>query len=405
MTGSTDCWRSANSSLALNNIAIVGLHMIADTWTGVGADAPVGVYMLRNGENLLVEDCLIEKYANNIVVQGYPTTFTNAQVRRCVLSDPFRTDTGDTNIYVENVDGVLLEENVISNLLANDARGNQISHNIYIQETCARNSAIVRGNIVYNGRTNLTVRCGGRVENNLAIRGGQGIAIGYNVGTPNYVPAVVRGNVITESRNHWNGQLLGLGICFDNVDGVDCSNNVIYHGTDGGYHIGIMVNGNNRAIDVANNVVYDWQQSGGSPCAFQVVTTSLAGPITVHDNQFQQPTWGQLVWNEGGASSVVAYSNNKEHAAIARPFYDSSYLSFSEWQAAHEATANSNVPAYFDVSRNPGAYNAVLGGEASTEGFISVARHQSHAAWRTEYTAQAFNDYVRGGFNMVMGTP
>jgi hypothetical protein len=355
--------------------------------------------MLGPGTDFLVEDCEIERYGNNFIVQGFGGVYENVRVRRCVLSDPFRTDSGNTNMYIENVRGILLEENVITNLIANDAAGNLLSHNVYIQETCAANTATVRGNIVYNGRTNLTVRCGGLVANNLVIRGGQGICIGF-IGAAS-VPAVVRGNVITESRNHWNGQELGFGIVFDDAVGVDCGHNLIFHPTDGGYHLAVAINPGDGQIDFHDNVIYDWARSTGDAVGVFVNATA-PGPFTIRNNTVQQPIRGLIFVHHQGSPPSISYQVNRVFSADPAPFFDGSFLTLAQWQSTREPTAIGAQSNFPDPARSPGTYNASRAGTATTEGFILAARGLSRATWRPIYTAPVANNYFREGFGVTL---
>jgi len=54
--------------------------------------------------------------------------------------------------------------------------------------------------------------------------------------------------------------------------------------------------------------------------------------------------------------------------------------------------------SYPDPNRTIGTYNASLGGPATLEAFMAQARLQSKDNWRSQYTANAVNDYVRVGF-------
>jgi hypothetical protein len=51
-----------------------------------------------------------------------------------------------------------------------------------------------------------------------------------------------------------------------------------------------------------------------------------------------------------------------------------------------------------DPNRSIATYQASIGGNASLAAFLTQCRLQSKANWRTEYTADAVNTYIRAGF-------
>jgi hypothetical protein len=398
----------------MDHVWIVGLHFRPSSYNGThpaDIEEPTGICIIRPGTDFLLEGCLIEGYGNNVIVQGYPALRTETKIRRNVLVDPVRLDpnNGSTNIYMGQYDGVLIEENVLDNSPAHEAAGAMLSHNIYLGENNPSHN-IVRGNIARNGgRTNFNQRSGGVIENNLSIRGAQGITAGISYSE--LIPSgVIRDNVIIESRNNQNGQNLGFGISLDKVDGFDVVNNLICNATDGLDHKAVNLESSVRNVQVRSNVIYAW----GEPQRFGWDTIKLGGvpqgPVSITGNVVQQPTDSLLVTFETGTClpAGVTMSGNTYWSARAESggngwFRNNAQnFSCSAWRSAYETNSTFQRVTFPDPGRTVGGYMSTLSLPASTEAFMQEARRQSPENWRVEFTAAAVNDYLRAGFGMTM---
>lgn len=406
----TDGWKTRNSGNPLNHVAIVGISFVGNfNGQAIAGYAPVGIYWLRVGKDFLVEDNHIERFGNNLIVQGFPVMVDGVTVRRNVLWNPLRTDSGNTNFYIELAKGFVIEQNLFGQTAANEAAGNKLSHNLYQNETCfedPRNR--ISENILYNGRSNLTARTSSHVYNNLSVRGGLNITLGYET-TP--MPPAFSGtadyNVVTESRNHWNGQALGWGLDARNITSVSVTNNLIFGSTDGSNHAGFSFS---PRVDVAifkGNVIYDWKDRNSSNNVSALVNfSSVNGEVGFTANRFYQPheNWIVKVF-PGGNLDNVHFSGNSYHAAIARPFIrlgvtGGSYTG-EQWVEAFDSGGSVSVNDIPDPTRSVGRYNAeVLGGDNSTEALMIRASRQSRQGWDRRLTADALNDWFRQGFGM-----
>ncbi|HYE02770.1 MAG TPA: hypothetical protein VD963_06010 [Phycisphaerales bacterium] len=409
-----------------NHLAFTDFHLVAHTWSGTPnatLPPPAGIDWISGGEDLLFENLLIEKYANNLMLQGLEDNqLSNVRLRRCVLADPLLKTVGNTNFYCQYVTGLTLEENYFLNAKANDsltnpAGGTKLSHNVYISEFCGEGSSTLIGNVAYNARSNFTVRTGGVVRNNLSIRGGQGIIMGYTT-YQTLLHATCAGNVVTESRDHWNGQGLGIGLVFDGVGlGSDCSNNLVCHGSDGTYHNAMWINqgtyaanGGVHDLSVHQNVFHDWS-SGPNEQALIFVGGTPPGPIWLGFNDLQQTNGKALVFHAGAngqpgnpETAHVTYYFNRYFTTAANGFLIQNpaptALGFPGWHDTYEPTSEHVQAAYPDSARTIQSYNDTLGGIPDTEHWIAEARQQSRWYWRPQFTARAANSYMRQGFGM-----
>jgi hypothetical protein len=387
----------------LNHIGFVGIALKADTWDGYG-DEPSGIRWIRAGEDMLIEDCEIEGFSNNVIIQGYPGVRRDTSIRRNVLVDPMRRDpnNGSTNIYMGQYDGVLIEENVMDNSSQREAEGAMLSHNIYLGEGNPSNN-VIRGNIAHNGgRTNFNQRSGGLIENNLSIRGAQGITVGISY-APTWVSTTIRDNVITESRDNQNGQYLGFGISLEKVDGADVYGNLICNSTDGHDHKALVVQSDAADVRLHDNVVFRWQSPGSEGWDTVKVTGVPLGSVSITNNTLQQPSDSHLITVEAEyVPANVTVSGNRYWSQRSGAWCRSSAQEFDNaaWRS-YDADAVYGQMSFPNSARTVGSYNATQGGAWSSDDFMAQARLQSKDYWRPAYTAAAVNDYLRAGFGMA----
>ncbi|TVQ30296.1 MAG: hypothetical protein EA376_13595 [Phycisphaeraceae bacterium] len=386
-------WRTALSSNPLNYIAITSLHLQTrerneqDTYTA-------GIWVQRTGEFFLIEDCLIEGFGNNVMVQGtQPFGRLDFRMRRSILIDPYRPDTGNTNIYIADVDGLLIEENALINTMENEAGGVKHSHGMYFTQSNRPGSAVVRENIIYNARTNITLRGGGVIENNLSIRGGQSIAaVPSDRGEAN---VYVSKNVVVESRDHWNGQRLGVGIYVGGIH-ADIKDNIVFGGTDGGSHTGIALE--NTGGSVRQNTVYGWSREDEAllrPAL--IIRAPHDSPIAIEKNKLIQTRDQYVVWDRSDDLEMVSYSNNAYFTPMSQRFWiaeDRHTRWFNDWRQDREPNAEWYE---VDVSAYPASLQDVI--NMTAEELAEALRGQRRGNWTADITAKSVNEMCRAAFD------
>lgn len=385
-------------TLDLKFLAFVSLHLSAHTRTPSSSGTPVGMNFVCTGGTWLFEDMFFERYANNLIIQGWPGRVSGVKIRRSIFYNPIRADAGNTQMYLDNVDGIFMEESYMINTKSNDSltatNGTKMSHGAYLHESCGPVTVI--GSVAYNNRTNFSIRTGGTVKHNLSIRGGQAFQIGYG----DMTPATVFGNVITESRNHWDGQPLGQGIVISGSNGVNATYNLTANSTDGGDHYTFWLDPNNATVNINHNVSYNWRQSVWE-APLIMFNGASPGPITVSANDYQQTGGKYCVQFLSAVGSWVKFNNNRYYTTNSQYVTASNRsYTFAEWKSLVEPTAVQQQVAYTDPARTIGKYNTTLGGTNDTEAWLAGCLQQSKWNWRPAYTARGYNDYIRAGFNM-----
>ncbi len=257
-TGSTNGITMWRGNLDYSNLALVGLSFEAHTNTGL--NGPHGIRLDRPGQNLLIEDVELSKYATNIVVQSVDAArpFENLVIRRSVIRDAFAQHTGvsggshSQGVYTSNVRGILIEENVLDHNGHNpdiaNANPTMYNHNLYIQSDS--DELIVRGNIIARGAAHgLQARPGGVVEENLFLDNSMAFFIAGEGGT------AVDNVVIHGSTRPLlpDGNPRGWGIDMMNIDGSEALRNIIAHAPDGtNALVGLA------GVESVDNAVYEW---------------------------------------------------------------------------------------------------------------------------------------------------
>ena len=428
LPGISTAWRSNP-----NYIAIVGLHMQPHLYDGTNANI-AGIAWLRHTEGLLIEDCFIERYTTNIVIQGtqetIPTTGSRhkiARIRRNVLVDSFNcnnTGSGGPNtsqaIYAYGCDGLLIEENVLDHNGWIDGIPGSIPtwvrHNGYIAN--GNTNVVLRGNIVA-GTDGVMMRSGGLIEENLYLQNYNAILFGLGIEPePNGVTGTIRRNVVLDGRDYGDakGDPLPGGLCIDmgNIAGSTIDHNIFAHNVTGTGPRAIQIHdthgaGSWRVVEnttFSNNIIYDW---GGDLIDIQTAEGGKSQqPVNLQllDNTLQAAGTSDLLVRHAIAASLpgVSAGGNKFHSAAPEHAWfriGGTNESLAEWKSQVQDTTSIAQKAGFpDPSRTIGTYAASVGLPPTLAAFLAEARLQSKANWRAAYTAAAVNAYIRAGFGM-----
>lgn len=396
----------------IEHVSIVGLEMIAGR-NNTNLDGPTGIRLQMPLRNILIEDCRISRFAIGITAQINGSTIQNLAVRRCVINDCFTSDGSHAQgVYVDEVDGFLLEENVIDHggWSENDPGTDPpdiFKHNVYVQGD-ARN-VTVRGNMLLSASSHgVQVRSGGIVENNLFARNAIGLLMAGD--------GTVRRNVFLDGRDISPSLQRRQAMHVQNVpNGATISENVFGVSTPASSSKSISLlplDEGSAVFGVRNaaftgNVFCGW---GGEIIDIRAFSASTAPLVNVDFNQndFQNFVDAQeLIQHQGTyTTGPVDMAGNRFHSAQAPTNawarVGSTNYSLSSYLALIGDTTSSAVPVnYPDRNRTIATYNASLGGPANHAAFVAQALRQSKALWRPEYTAQAVNAYVRAGFGLA----
>ena len=325
-----------------SNVAVIGLHIRAGA-AGGGS----GIFLIASNldlENFLIEDCLIEGFKDNINIQGTAARpIRNLTIRRSVVVDAFPPGTAHSQgAYINNVDGILIEESIFDNngwRTADRSDATIFNHNLYISSGNSPN-AVIRKNIIARASSHgLQLRCGGVIEDNLfllnpinaQLGGGDPDANTHTSG----VTGRMTGNVVLQASDINATAQRGFGLLCYNIgmQGAVISENIIAHNASASstndiplylwtdsYGAGV---GNNNVL-ISENIIYNWRgpltinppaSAPPPPSTF----TSLDG-IVIERNDIQNITDHRIIEiGVPAASAQVIFRNNRYWSEISDP--------------------------------------------------------------------------------------
>ncbi len=289
----------------------------------------MGIVMTAQSDNILVEDCEIQNYTQNISIEDYFGPVANVTIRRNVIVDAYSvTSAHSEGIYSNGVSGLTIQDNVLDHngwsSVVPGAYKTIYNHDCYL--SADNSGVVVTGNIFANASSHgLQARAGGIVENNLFINDAIAMSYGMVNGspmTPGGVSGTVSGNVIVGGTNI--GSLSrGEGIEIGNVANATFSGNLIADGLSTGMaafslEAGAGVFNPTQAVGIndltlTDNVVYNWAQGVSIAPNITPGTTGLYGlnHLAVANNDFQDISTAHIVQDLGPLdNSQEAFSGN-----------------------------------------------------------------------------------------------
>ena len=378
-----------------------------------------GLRVVGGTDGLLVEDCSLDAFRNNISFDSWNGSPRNVTIRRNVI-----TDAHNSGIYASGVAGIRIEQNTLDHNGWNERTSvGGVGHNIYLQPKTT--GVVVTGNTIARaGSHGLQARGGGTITNNLFYKNGIGMSFGLVNGGPIKVGGVsgtVSGNVFLGTRKiNRPGRGWGFGMEIGNTRrdaNTTITNNIFAHSgesTSAAMYLAYGSNVSNAGsvgindLTISNNIVYDWSH------AISLKSGMVAGgrgakalnDLVVKFNQFQMPRTGkQAIHASAVRKSEESWRyNTYAGSTSSRTWYsiEGRTVSLSTWRSRVESTARSSRIRYYSPSRTLESYNdSVVGGTRSGTAFLSAARTLSDTSWRTSLTADKAITYIRNGFRKV----
>ena len=367
-------WSTENN--ASSYIAIVGLHFYAHTRDPnshdfSGAEGGQGVRSISVGENILIEDCRFDFCG--IIFDPFQRDnpnprFSNVRIRRSVIYGNY-ADTGHAQgIFLNNTDGILLEENVLDHNGWNEQAGaerTKFNHNVYVTTYCTDLTAI--GNIFARGSSSgLQARAGGIVNNNLFVGNATQLNFGWYSGDAvppqDGVTGTVSGNVIMDGDpidpEGINGDDALWGIQVGNIRSAVIENNlVILSGeiTLSAKNIDGWVGINN--LEMKNNRVI-----ADDSYALQIINTAFSN-VNINNNLL----YGELgsIRDRDGGSQYINFENNVDTITDE------------------------------DIIQTIGYYHGQIWRVTTLEAFLAQARNQERRNWKREYVGSWASNWLR----------
>lgn len=411
LTGSNNLISFTGSA---SHIAISGLY--AEPHTRTGSDEPSAINILNAPfTSFLVEDCYFNLFCIHLVVQDYSGSSSYSHsgftARRNTIVNGYRTGGGGGGVYMHHIDNILFEDNLIDHngwsTTVTNANATGFSHNTYFQSSCS--NLVFRDNIVSRASAvGIGARCGGIVENNLALSNPRNLFVGSfdpsQIDWPTEgVSGEVKHNVILGARVEPSYDP-GNGITIDRVRGIEISENIVAHFTETGTYNTAIGLDHIEDVTIRKNIIYCWgnnQTSGFDFAGGIQFGTNKAGMTFVDSNDIQLENPQAYCVNTNSSFSNLTFRGNRYHNVVNAPdwFATGNYTS---WVTASGETGSSQQDVtYPDPERTISTYLTSIGETGGLEEFITLRKQLNKSNWDSRFTAMTVNDYIREGFGVT----
>lgn len=403
LTGSDRGMRATGPELR-EHLAFIGLELRPHTRTR--EEGPGGIEFICEHRDILIEDCLIAGYSDNLQFQGDDVQrASDVRVRRNVIVDSWAVGQHSQGLYAARVDGLLIEENVFDhngwNSAVAGAEPTIFNHNVYIQTSCSNINVV--GNIIANASSHgVQVRPGGNVTGNLFYRNSINVLLGNE---DTQTTGTIDSNVILEGKDIGPDLPRGMGIHVQNSVGAKIRDNVILrNGTDAGQSEAIAIIGDSdkvvRDLLIERNTIYNWLNN--FVIENEAVRNATFRQNTVYDSINQSPAIRHFFTST--LDDVIAYQNVYFVQGTSGWFRaKNSLYSLSQWEDVAIETNSSGIGSrrFADPSRTLERYAQNLLLPANGQIVIDRARLMNRNFWDENYTAAKIVDYFKQGYKLV----
>ncbi len=410
-----------------SNVAIVDMHVYDEKGDPNSPEFDEsyrkdggGLFWHGPGKNLLVENCFFEFNGLGVIGKG-PTGapdgdfFRNFQLRRCSIIRNWTTSGHCQGLFMNRVDGALIEECVLDHngyCFETGDLPTVFNHDVYVTIEC--DNVVLRGSIVARGSsTGFYCRTNGILEDNLCLDNTPSLNLGrITKFRPGGVTGRVAGNVVIGAVSvPRGGERVGPGIELANVNmgGAVVENNILIGATGSTAALKIGAAGvGAHNVTLRKNTVYNWSRAVhwvGTE-GEKLEKQNLSG-IVFEDNlfQLQRPARENdlmLTCRDSTELDGFRFSGNSywwdtgDRGCVVMMEQE---FSLAEWlRKTGEGPGAVERVTFADPARDVGTYHGSLGSEATMEAFLAEAALQSRRNWRPEYTAVAVIEYIREGF-------
>lgn len=402
MTGNERGLRATGPEIR-EHLYIIGLEFQPHT-RGRG-DAPGGLEFICDFNNILIEDCKITGYADNLQFQAPEGEVgENVRVRRSVIADSWAVGQHSQGLYAARVDGILLEGNVFDhngwNTAVSGADPTIFNHNIYIQTNCE--NLTVRQNIISNASSHgLQARPGGNIIGNLFYRNSISILFGNE---DVYTTGVIDGNVILEGKDISPDLERGMGIHVQKTDQAKIRNNVILrNGSETGLSEAIAIIGGSgqrtKNLTIEDNTIYNWRNN--FVIENEAITNIIFRDNVVYDSNDESPAVRH--WFDSTVDKVTATGNTYYIAGTNSWFRkQNTYYNLSQWMNVANETNPVGIGGrtFVDSTRTMEKYAQTLFLPANAQYVIMRARSQNRSNWDDAYSATGMVSFFKQGYQL-----
>jgi hypothetical protein len=395
-----------------SHVALVDLYLTPHT-LGPG-DTPTGILTFSPFANLTLENCVVTAFPSAIVAHGNSGARSNLRMRRCLVTHNAGYDNSTAQpIFLDNIDGILMEECLLDHNGWNTAIGSfptAFKHNSYFQ--VHNSNVIFRKNIVARASaTGIGMRCGGTVQDNLILENVNNLQFGTSETTINWpsesVTGEITGNVVIGARNESFDP--GRAIFIAKAANVLVQNNIVKDYAPVAMSDAIIATDGYANLNLHQNIVYNWCPNiPFGPGTFFETNNGIflsgggAGTNIISQNHIQQH-------NPGGGclrSTTFAdkqFSQNRYVNPTPNNAFQSGNINYANWLAQSGETGSSyGNQSYTDPNRSIPTYLASIGASGGLAEFLATAATLSKTNWDSDYTAQSVIDYIRAGFDVSL---
>lgn len=386
------------------HLRFIGFEMRPHTRTR--DEAPGGIEFICEHEDILIEDCLIAGFADNLQFQGDPDRRArDIRVRRNIILDSWAVGQHSQGLYAARVDNLFIEQNIFDhngwNMNERGAEPTIFNHNVYIQSSCSGVQAL--DNIISNASSHgIQMRPGGVVVGNLFYKN----AINVLLGNEDFeTTGAVNSNVILAGKDIGEGLPRGMGIHIQYSSGAKIRDNVILrNGTTSGQSEAIAIIGDSddlvKDLLIERNTIYNWLNN------FVIENEGVRNAVfrnnVVYDSQNESPAVRH--WFTSTLDDVIAYSNTYYIGGTNSWFRaHNSYYNLNQWVnvATESSPRTFSGRNFVDDSRTLARYAQNLLLPANDDIVINRARTMSRRTWDDNYTAEKIVEYFKEGYKLA----
>lgn len=388
----------------VSHVAIVGLKFLA---VRDANSTHRGIRWQSVGEGLLIEDCHIEGFHNNLSIEGITEGFEDVRIRRNVIIDAWSVSGHAQGIFAKDVTGLLLEQNVIDrngwSPTVPGADPTTFKQNVYLQVGVTGVEFL--GNITSrSAAAGIQMRSGGVAEDNLIYANPMGIRFGYRTleWPQESATGAIRRNVVLGGPLAYQAPEM-FAIWTERSRNLRVEHNVVANASPNTVPTGISLGGGAENAVFSHNTVYAWTANGaGQALKFTVDTTGQEpGTVTVEHNRWYMPA-SQRVMNVRTLGMIAFWDNDFIGISPnAQAFFmDGRNGRLNDWLETPNVTNDAiETVTLIDAGRDLRDYANELG-FTDEVAFLNAARQLSKDNWDIRLTGTAASEWIRAGYQV-----
>ena len=400
-TNGLSSWSGTGVPDSIDNVVIRDVKFLAKSTT----NKATGMDFVNGGKNWTIDNCVVQRFANGIVVGTTKAPFSDVTILRTSVLDSWGKKRPQ-GAYIAGTQGLLISQSFFDNngRTTSDGKGRDMySHNIYLHESDG--PAVVWGNVIRGGGSHgIQMRSGGVLAYNYLARNAIAAFID-GPGGSQYKNVVEKAEDISPKLRRGYG--LGIGnnyipgesqILEGNIIVNDNSNNdyakaiSIQESQDSGTHSGL----------IRNNTIYrggtvTFTSDGGG-------TQSSHGSIRLQRNILDNRYGYTFLMGTDYSSYDWFHSDNNVLSTIqASPARINGHgLTYDQWG---DATSGSDVhsvvklTAYRDWNADISDYAQNAGLASSESGFEKLLRDRALGAWNSGFDASNIYQFFASAYS------